>query len=60
MFAYCEECGYDTGDFGLIEELQDQVRDDGGEFYYTFDKGYVGQCPICGRKPNIQLDVWEG
>lgn len=30
MFAYCDTCGYDTGDHNSRDKIYDQIEEDGG------------------------------
>lgn len=55
MFAYCDECGYDSGDKPDMESLKKKIDDDGGQLSTGDDKG-VTQCPRCKSYGTLGVD----
>jgi hypothetical protein len=50
MFAYCEECGYDSGDVSTMEELKEKVIRDGGKIEPE------SVCPKCKAIGSLHID----
>lgn len=48
MFAYCENCNYDSGDKPSLEELRLKVLQDGGWL-----ARFSSSCPRCGSELRI-------
>jgi hypothetical protein len=51
MYAYCRKCGYDSGDYLDMNELQEAVEKDGGKI----EQG-ENICPSCKEKNTIKFD----
>lgn len=51
MFAYCDKCGYDSGDKSTMEELKTKVEADGGKLIYG-----ESVCPVCKEVDSLGID----
>jgi len=50
MFAYCDKCGYDSGDEKDNDVLAAKVKKDGGQL------GDKCICPKCGMEGTLGVD----
>lgn len=56
MFAYCDDCGWDSGDFEDHDELQRFVEASGGHLVLGGQEDdEPDRCPKCGSS-NLRID----
>ncbi|MEZ0536536.1 hypothetical protein ACAG39_04680 [Caldicellulosiruptoraceae bacterium PP1] len=53
MFAYCKECGYNSGDVTSLESLEKKIEKDGGEIKYY---NYSSICPRCKKRNTLKAN----
>lgn len=57
MFAYCDECGYDTGDFDTRKEIYDKLEEDGGVGYHEYRDHKGRKIKVYPECPNGHQEI---